>query len=54
MNYNKTIAGVFVGSGALLLIYMNHFTEGCTLLGGMLGFFVGESNGKKIAKKEPE
>lgn len=43
----RIIAGVFAGSGALLLIYKGYISEGCTLLGALMGFFVGEYNGKK-------
>lgn len=52
MNYNRMIAGMFVGAGAMLLIYKGNITEACTLLGTMVGFFVGEANGKKITAKE--
>jgi hypothetical protein len=48
MNYLRMVAGTFVGAGALLLIYKGNIAEGCTLLGSMVGFFVGEANGKKI------
>lgn len=51
-NRPRTIAGVFVGAGALLLIYKGHITEGCLLLGTMLGFFVGEKNGKRQGSKD--
>jgi hypothetical protein len=51
MNYNRMIAGVFVGAGALLLIYKGNIAEGCTLLGSMVGFFVGEANGKRLKEK---
>lgn len=43
----RAISGIFVGSGALLLIYKGYISEGGILLGTMLGFFVGEYNGKK-------
>jgi len=52
MNYSRSIAGVFVGAGALLLIYKGHVTEGCLLLGTMLGFFVGEKNGQRTSAKD--
>lgn len=51
MNYNRMIAGFFVGAGALLLIYKGNIAEGCTLLGSMVGFFVGEANGKRLKEK---
>lgn len=48
MNYLRMVAGVFVGGGALMLIYKGEITAGVALLGTMLGFFVGEANGKKL------
>jgi len=46
----RAIAGCFIGAGALLLIYQGYIAEGSTLLGTMVGFFIGEANGKKTAK----
>lgn len=51
MNYVRCIAAIFVGSGSLLLIWQNKYTEAMPLLVGMLAFFVGEKNGEKNAKK---
>ena len=51
MDFQRIIAGIFVGSGALLLIYKGNIAEGCTLLGSMVGFFVGEKNGQRLTKK---
>lgn len=50
MNVERCIAGVFVGAGSLLLIYLGEFAVGAGLLGTMVGFFVGELNGKKNAE----
>ena len=50
MNGERIVAGIFVGLGALLLIYQGRVEVAAGLLGGMLGFFVGESNGKRTAK----
>jgi uncharacterized membrane protein required for colicin V production len=50
MNTERTIAGIFVGAGALLLIYRGNIAEGCTLLGSMVGFFIGEKNGQRTTK----
>lgn len=47
MNVERVVAGVFVGAGALLLIYEGYIEVGTTLLGAMLGFFVGEANGAR-------
>jgi len=47
MNVEKLIAGIFAGTGGLLLIYKGYIAEGCTILGTMVGFFVGDWNGQK-------
>ena len=47
--FERIIAGVFCGVGALILIYQGHITEGALILGTMLGFFVGEKNGQRKA-----
>lgn len=52
MNYQREIAGIFAGAGALLLIYQGHVTEGALLLSSMIAFFVGEKNGEKKARTE--
>lgn len=44
---HKAIAGIFVGAGALLLIYQGEYLAAGPLLGAMLGFFVGDTNGKR-------
>ncbi len=41
------IAGVFVGSGSLILLWKGEYVAAAGLLGTMLGFFVGEKNGEK-------
>lgn len=51
MNVPKAIAGIFAGAGALLLIYEGYITEGGMILTTMLGFFVGEANGKRITNQ---
>ena len=52
MNYPKLLAGTFAGAGALLLIHNGYVEYGVMILTTMLGFFVGEANGKRIANKE--
>lgn len=59
MNVERIIAGVFAGVGGLVLIWKgietgNHAVtaSGTTILGTMLGFFVGESNGMKRAQNK--
>lgn len=51
MNTERVIAGIFVGAGALVLIYKGEITAGVGLLGTMVGFFVGEKNGARNAEK---
>jgi hypothetical protein len=51
MGYERIVAGVFVGAGALLLIYQGQTAVGAGLLGTMVGFFVGEKNGASNATK---
>jgi hypothetical protein len=50
MKYLRAIAGCFAGAGALLLIYQQRYDLAGTLLGTMLGFFVGEANGQRMAE----
>lgn len=52
MNWPRIIAGVFAGSGAIVLIIKGNVTEGVAILMGMLGFFVGEHNGYRKAQAE--
>ena len=49
MSHEREIAGVFVGAGALLLIYQQQYVAAVALLGTMVGFFVGEKNGERKA-----
>lgn len=51
MNHQREIAGVFVGAGALLLIYRGEITAAAALLSGMLAFFIGEKNGERKRQK---
>ena len=55
MNYNRLIAGVFAGAGALILLYKGENTAAVAILSSMLAFFVGEKNGerKKVADSVP-
>ena len=53
MNGERIVAGIFVGAGALLLIWQGQYTPAVALLGAMVGFFVGEKNGQRKANKEP-
>lgn len=52
MNFQREIAGVFAGAGALLLIYKGEVALGATLLSAMLAFFIGEKNGQRSATKD--
>jgi len=48
MNYLRCIAGLFAGAGGLLLICLEHYEAGIAIISGMMGFFVGEANGKRL------
>lgn len=50
MNVLRCISGAFAGAGALYLLYLGHYEAGIAILSGMLGFFVGEQNGKKAVQ----
>lgn len=52
MNYSREIAGIFVGASALLLIWQQQYSLAASLLGAMLGFFIGERNGERKAVKD--
>jgi len=43
----RLMAGGFAGVGALLLIYIGEIPAGVGLLASMVGFFVGEANGRR-------
>jgi len=47
MGYERTIAGIFAGVGAIVLIAKGETSSGVALLAGMMGFFIGEKNGAK-------
>ena len=51
MNYNRLIAGVFAGSGAIILLLQGQTAVGATILSAMLAFFIGEKNGERMATK---
>ena len=48
----RAISGVVVGAGAILLIFQEQYAVAAGLLGSMVGFFAGESNGRKEERKE--
>ena len=50
----RAMAGGFGGAGALLLIYLGEIPAGVGLLGTMLGFFIGEANGRKNGRRTPD
>jgi hypothetical protein len=54
VNYQREIAGVFVGIASLLLIWQGEVAIAAGLLGSMVGFFVGEKNGERKAFLEEE
>jgi len=43
----RALAGIFGGFGALMLIYIGEIPAGVGLLSVMLGFFIGDANGRK-------
>ena len=50
VDYLRLLAGGFCGVGALIFILKDNPVAGGTLLGTMLGFFIGEKNGAKQQK----
>lgn len=50
--HERAIAGIFVGTGALMLIWKGEYVAAVALLGTMVGFFVGEKNGQRTAAKD--
>lgn len=50
MKYLRLMSGAFVGIGALIFIFKGEYAVAAGLLGSMLGFFIGEYNGKKEAE----
>ena len=51
MGYERLIAGVFVGAGALILIWKGEIATGASLLSVMVGFFIGEKNGARTSSQ---
>lgn len=47
MNHGRLVAGMFAGTGALILLYLEHYEAAIAILSSMMSFFVGEQNGKK-------
>lgn len=47
----RKIAGFFVGLGSLALIVVGETSLASVILAGLLAFFVGEANGKKISQQ---
>ncbi len=43
----RLMAGGFAGAGALILIYVGETGAGIAILSSMVGFFVGEANGRR-------
>ena len=52
MNYNKLLAGAFVGAGAIILLLKGEYTSGVAILSGMMGFFIGDQNGRRETESE--
>jgi hypothetical protein len=51
MNHQREIAGVGVFACALLLIWKGYVQEAMYLILPTVGFFIGEKNGERKAKK---
>jgi hypothetical protein len=51
MNYQREMCILIVGIGAFALIYKGEYAQAGTLLGGLIGFILGEKNGIRIASK---
>ncbi len=51
MNYQRIIAGVFAGVGAIYLIFCGLDRPAIAILSSMMAFFVGEQNGKRSNAK---
>jgi len=47
----RMMAGVFAGTGALILLAKGDTTAGVAILSAMLAFFVGEVNGKRTTSQ---
>lgn len=45
----RKIAGIFAGTGALALIVVGETALAGVILSGMVAFFVGEKNGKRMS-----
>lgn len=43
----RAMAGGFAGTGALILLLTGETAAGVAILASMLGFFIGEANGKR-------
>ena len=52
MKYLRLMAGFFAGTSALAFIYVGEYAVAAGMIGTMLGFFVGEANGRKEATEE--
>jgi hypothetical protein len=51
MNYQREMCILIVGIGAFALIWKGQYDLGGTLLGGLIGFIMGEKNGVRLASK---
>jgi uncharacterized membrane-anchored protein YitT (DUF2179 family) len=51
--YERIVAGLFSGTGALILIWKGEVTAGVAILASMVAFFIGEKNGARSASQNP-
>lgn len=49
MGVARLMAGGFAGTGGLVLVVVGEVAAGVAILASMVGFFVGEANGRKKA-----
>ncbi len=45
----RLLAGAFAGTGGLVLLFIGETAAGVAILASMLGFFVGDANGRRTA-----
>lgn len=45
----RLMAGAFAGTGGLVLLFLGEVPAGVGILSAMVGFFIGEANGRKKA-----
>ncbi len=49
----RLLAGAFAGVGGLTLLFLGEIPAGVAILASMLGFFVGDANGRRRTASSP-